>query len=166
MIYEEAKSIADKVVALLEPHCHRIAIAGSIRREKAECRDIEIVCIPKRFKVGNGEVPIQEFVDLVRSWEKVKGEPFGKYTQRILPEGIKLDLFMANELNWGLQFAIRTGSADYSFKVLATGWARKGYTSKEGMLYKADGSVTHIREEKELFDLLGLDYIHPKFRNL
>jgi len=31
-----------------------------------------------------------------------------------IPEGIKLDLFMANIRNWGLIFAIRTGSARYS----------------------------------------------------
>ena len=35
----------------------------------------------------------------------MKGEPTGKYTQRRLPEGLTLDLFMADANNWGLILA-------------------------------------------------------------
>lgn len=41
--YAEAHSIALAVLELLRPHCIRIEIAGSIRREKPEVKDIEIV---------------------------------------------------------------------------------------------------------------------------
>lgn len=44
----EAKTIALEIYELLKPHCERIKIAGSIRREKAFVNDIEIVCIPKK----------------------------------------------------------------------------------------------------------------------
>jgi hypothetical protein len=42
------------------------------------------------------------------------GQPTGKHTRRILPCGMKLDVFMVTADTWGLQLAIRTGSAAFS----------------------------------------------------
>jgi len=163
--YDEAYSIALVVLELLRPHCIRCEIAGSIRREKPEVKDIEIVAIPKPFQTGLFEDGIAE---VVNRWQKVKGElEYGKtkYTQRILPEGIKLDLFFAEEGNWGLIFAIRTGGADYSHKVLANGWVKRGYKSEGGYLTQG-GKTYNVLEEKDLFDKIGLAYIEPKHRTL
>ncbi len=163
--YKEAKFIADNIVSLLSPHCYRIEIAGSIRREKAIVGDIEIVAIPKPYQTGLFEDGI---ASIVNQWEKVKGElqyEKTKYTQRILPSGIKLDLFFATEDNWGLIFAIRTGSAEYSHKVLATGWVNRGYHSENGYLTQR-GKIYPVREEKDLFDRLSIPYLEPKYRNI
>ena len=158
----DAKNIADKIVKQLKPHCKRIEIAGSIRREKPNPKDIEIVAIPKPYSIGLFEYGI---ATVVNKWQKIKGELPCKYTQRLLPEGIKLDLFFAQPENWGLIFAIRTGSADYSHKVLASTWSKLGYKSVNGMLTKDDQDVP-IYEEIDLFKMLGLDYIEPKLREL
>jgi DNA polymerase/3'-5' exonuclease PolX len=163
-----AKAIADKYVALLTPFCDRIEIAGSIRREQPEVGDIEIVCIPTVVDARFGlfdvrSVPHPGFVAVVNDLEKVKGEPTGKYTQRILPEGIKLDLFMAEPDNWGLIFAIRTGSAEYSHKILARQWCRRGFNSKGGFLVKA-GKIYPVREERDLFAMIGLVWLDPQRR--
>lgn len=163
--YREAKEIADKLVLILSPHCYRIEIAGSIRREKDIVGDVEIVCIPKPYQTGLFQDGIAE---IVNQWQKVKGElEYGKtkYTQRILPEGIKLDLFFAEEGNWGLIFAIRTGSADYSHKVLANGWVKRGYKSVGGYLVQ-NGKTYEVREEKDLFDRIGVAYVEPKHRTI
>jgi len=89
MKLEEAQVIAEKTKALLAPYCERIEIAGSIRRKKPDVGDIELVAIPKPYNIGLFESGIATEVN---QWEKVKGELPCKYTQRILPEGIKLDL--------------------------------------------------------------------------
>ena len=154
MKIDEAKKIADKYVEILKPYCLRIEIAGSIRREKPEVGDIELIAIVKDIK---------KFSKEVNKLEKVKGNPTGKYTQRILPEGIKLDLFMANIRNWGLIFAIRTGSARYSHEILACGWVKRGYKSINGMLTK-NGREIEVREEKDLFNLIGVAYVQPNQR--
>ena len=154
MKIDEAKKIAKKYLNLLKPYCWRIEIAGSIRREKSEVKDIEIVAIP---------LDLVGFSTEVNELEKVKGNPTGKYTQRILPEGIKLDLFMANIRNWGLIFAIRTGSARYSHEILACGWVKRGYKSINGMLTK-NGREIEVREEKDLFNLIGVAYVQPNQR--
>ena len=160
MEYKKAKQIADSVLEKLKPHCERIEIAGSIRRKKANPNDIEIVAIPKPYDVDLFESGI---ATVVNQWDKVKGTLPCKYTQRILPEGIKLDLFFATADNWGLIFAIRTGRADYSRFILATGWVKLGYHSKNGILTK-DETEYPVREEIDLFKLLGLKWIDPQFR--
>jgi DNA polymerase/3'-5' exonuclease PolX len=160
-----ANKIVEAVLEQLRPHCKRIQIAGSIRRKKENVGDIEIVAIPLPYSNGMFEDGLAK---VVNQWEKVKGElEFGKskYTQRILPEGIKLDLFFAEEDNWGNILAIRTGSADYSYKVLASGWARRGFKSIDGYLWKDDEKY-EVREERELFDIVGIPYTEPKNRNL
>lgn len=157
MEWKKAFEIARYVKQILEPHCERITIAGSLRREKPEVKDIEIIAIPKSDRT--------ELTTIVNNWKKVRGEVTGKYTQRILPEGIKLDLFFATKENWGLILAIRTGSAEYSHKVLGVGWVKAGYKSKEGMLHKNDEPI-EVREEKDLFNLIGISYVEPKGREV
>ena len=161
MKYTEALKIAEKTKAQLAPFCWRIEIAGSIRRKKPEVKDIEIVAIPKLYDVG---IFSSGIATVVNKWPKVKGELHCKYTQRILPEGIKLDLFFAEVGNWGLIYAIRTGSADYSHKVLALGWVKNGFHSKDGML-NYNGKEIAVLEEEDLFKRAGVKYIEPEFRN-
>lgn len=165
--YAEAYAIALDVLEQLRPHCIRAEIAGSIRRKKAMVGDIEIVAIPKPYSTG-GLFNDNGIATVVNQWEKVRGNmEYGKtkYTQRILPSGIALDLFFAEEDNWGNIFAIRTGSADYSYKVLASTWASQGYKSEGGYLFK-NGEKFGAKEEKDLFEKLGLRYVEPEARNL
>lgn len=133
---------------------------------------MEICAIPKLIKIRDGFfdakiVPHPGFVRTVYKWEKVKGEPTGKYTQRILPQGINLDLFICKPENWGLIFAIRTGSAEFSHKILATGWVKRGFKSVNGMLTK-DGRVHSVPNEDYLWYLLDLPkkYFNPTKREL
>lgn len=165
MIYAEAYKIATEVLEQLKPFCYRVEIGGSIRRKKPEVKDVEIIAIPMVYDTGLFESGI---ATVVNKWEKVKGElEWGKckYTQRILPSGIKLDLFFATPTNFGLIYAIRTGSAEYSHQVLANGWVKRGYKSEDGMLMK-NGMKIDIPEEQDLFNRIGLPYVEPEFRNI
>jgi DNA polymerase/3'-5' exonuclease PolX len=152
----EARYAANKIVAAIQPYCTVAIIAGSIRREKPEVGDIEIVAIPGNdtFSEDKAKMLIYDLLD--RMAHRIKGQPNGKYNQWQLrqPE-INLDLFYATANNFGLQLAIRTGSSKYSHYVLASGWKRKGFKSSEGVLYDRDGKATYIRTEEELFALIG-----------
>jgi DNA polymerase/3'-5' exonuclease PolX len=124
MDYPSALEIAKRAQATLAPYCHRISIAGSIRRQRPQVKDIEIVALPWQEPsdlFGDALVAHHGFCAAVNQWRAIKGQPTGKYTQRRLPEGINLDLFMADADNWGLILAVRTGSAAFSHHVLATG---------------------------------------------
>jgi DNA polymerase/3'-5' exonuclease PolX len=166
-----AREIADKAVEQLRPYCERIQVAGSVRRCRPEINDIEIVLIPKtRY--------LHEIKTLLDGWAKIKGEFPCKYTRRLLPEGIECDIFIVAHETWGLQMAIRTGPAEYSHRVLASGWAVKGYHSEGGVLYpvKYDSGATtkeasldysrpvYLREEEDVYKFIGLPWKDPEER--
>jgi DNA polymerase/3'-5' exonuclease PolX len=153
--YADAKIIADDVVAQLAPYCERIEIAGSVRRKCEEVGDIEIVCI-RRGK------DLIKFADIVDSWGKIRGEVIGKYCARTYRH-IQIDLFMCDAKNWGYIFAIRTGSAFFSHNVLAKAWVAHGYRGIEGSLCNG-GKPVEVREEKELFAMIGVPWVEPEKR--
>jgi DNA polymerase/3'-5' exonuclease PolX len=176
----QAKQIAERYLAEFAPFCHRIEIAGSIRRQKQLVGDIELVCIPKRIittehhadlfggsNIKQTETVHPSFAQIVNRLQKVKGEANGKHTQRILPEGIKLDLFMVTAENWGLQFAIRTGSADYSHFVLGHSWVKNGFGCIDGYLHRytrGEAIKLETPDEREFFKLIGVKWTEPKDR--
>lgn len=176
MILNQAQQIAERVRSTLAPYCVRIEIAGSIRRKKAEVKDIEIVAIPRLLEVPAGlqnlfdesepikKVPEPEWFTAVYTLGKLlKGSAFGKYAKVELPEGIMLDLFMPNEFNWGWIYALRTGSADFNFKYLDA-MKRHGLRARDGVILNAFLNEIAVREEGDLFKLLGMAYVEPQNR--
>ena len=80
MELEKAKAIAEELKSLLEPACEKMVIAGSIRRQKPEVGDIELLCIP-RYVTGVDQLDM-EVRRLFETAEKVPS-PFEKVgTQR------------------------------------------------------------------------------------
>lgn len=174
MKLEQAQLLAAALVDLLRPHCLRVEIAGSVRRQKAEVGDIELVAIPRTEPAVDlfSDAPAVRSRDFIAAalsiGELIRGDPTtGKYSKFLMGDEnpTQVDLFMVIPENWGLQFAIRTGSADFSHQVLAKGWCRVGLESDEGMLRSATtGRVVHCREEQELFDLIGVPFVPPEKR--
>ena len=148
--YQRARTVANILCKKLKPHCHLLAVAGSVRRKNPVCGDIEIVCVPK-------EIPDPSFNGMFGAPELVRSPGFistvqglgtiktgkikeGRYLKIILGslgisiEGIQLDLFATNAKDYGRQLAIRTGPASFSARVIAGGWRRKGWVgTSEGL---------------------------------
>lgn len=135
----EARKLAVDICYLLQPHCSRINIAGSIRRKNPDVKDIEVVCTPHIYLAtdlfGN---PLQSqrsvsFVQVATGLGKIiKGDPAtGKYMQIELSNKIKLDLFMPDEVDFYRQLAIRTGSANYIQMAIAGAWKRLGWCGSD-----------------------------------
>ena len=162
----EALDIAADVVAVLGPHCQKIDIAGSVRRQRQTIGDLEIICLPDRSPIESTPLFAGGFAQAVQQWPGTKGGPDGRYTQRLLPSGLKLDLFMPHPDGYGLILAIRTGSADWSHLRLATAWKRAGFHSEGGLLRREDGSAVPCRTERELFDTIGLAWVEPQDREV
>ena len=160
----EARAIANDVISQLRPHCSKRAVAGSIRRQRPTIGDIEIVCLPLSYDAS--PLFASGIATVVNQWEKIRGELPCRYTQRRLPCGMKLDLFMPDPNGFGLQLAIRTGSADWCRTVLARAWSRAGFHSEGGVLRRADGSVVPTPDECSLFELIGLRWTEPQDREV
>lgn len=168
MRLQQAQLIANKYLHQLQPYCEKIEVAGSIRRQKSEVKDIELICIPKKVQTNEdmfaptyGRMP--QFAALVNGLERIKGDPAeGKYCARMLPEGIQLDLFICTRENWGYQLALRTGPAMFS-KSLVCKLKEAGYGCRDGNIYFR--SALHpVEEEREIFRMLQRDFIPPEYR--
>jgi len=160
MKLSEIRPIAEKYKALLAPYCkkNKIKIAGSIRREKEECGDIELVLMRDESRLLESK-----FIEIVDSWERIRGDATGRYAQRILPEGVKLDLFMAQDDNYINILIQRTGNWKFSRWLLGIRAKQQGYMHRNGYLWQGDEKVI-VQTEQEFFDLMGVKYLEPKDR--
>jgi len=124
MRLEEARRLGMEVVAEMSPACDRIVIAGSVRRGKAEPKDVEIVYITSMVErqvdmFTRDQVPatVERLDDLVRDgfwcFDPVVKRNGPKY-QRMIRCGATVELFRAEAGNWGLVLALRTGPGDFN----------------------------------------------------
>jgi DNA polymerase/3'-5' exonuclease PolX len=195
MRYNNAKDLAISIGEKLQPFTSRINIAGSIRRQKSDVKDIEIICLPRWAELVHSDlfgaktvekVISENFVGVVASLGKViKGKPDGRYMQIALRQRINLDLFMPEPDDYFRQYAIRTGSADYTARNIAGAWKRKGWCGSDQGLRMVSDCVEHKQadgkskwqcvnpcaekppvwqSEQEFFEWLGINWIMPKLR--
>ena len=168
MELEKAQKLVNEYREKFLPYCDRIEVAGSIRRERQNVGDLELVCIPKTVTVSDGMFEEKSerdpnFVRLVNKFPRVKGNGSGKYTQiYIEDQDINLDLFMTTPEQWGVIFMIRTGSDQFSKRMM---WSIKpGYKVDEGFLKDQEGNIVPCFEEKDFFTITKMDYVLPTLR--
>lgn len=120
--YRQALAKAESLLALLGPVCERIEIAGSLRREKDQIGDIELVAVPRRTPIRDlfgqttdsichvAELLEREQIPRVKAGRPVDGDRLKGFEW----EGMGVDLFLCQPETWPVCFLIRTGSAQYS----------------------------------------------------
>ena len=176
----EARRIAEDLAAVVAPHCYEVCIAGSIRREKLDVKDLELVVIPRwAEEAGTDLFGTPEPVNTLHRWALAQKEvrwikpgvpdvidwtpkADGKYWRGILANGLKLDLFLATQANWGAILLIRTGSADFS-QAVVTQAKRIGKNCVDGH-FTLNGERVETPTEQAVFDLLSLEYVRPPLR--
>jgi len=167
-----ALAIAEAWKTLLCTACDRIEIAGSIRREKETVGDIEIVCIPKyqRDMFQNPLIDTETALDHLLSLFEDEGfcrkEMGGhRYQRYIISEHeLQLDLFCTTPEQWGVIFALRTGPAEFSKKLVTPHWQggflESGYSVREGRVWHG-GLMAETPEEKDFFEYTKCGWIDP-----
>ncbi len=180
----EARGQAEALAATIAPFCERVVVAGSVRRGKALVKDVELAAVPKweRRQVTRGLFTESEPVNLLHEWAKgaeaggmvrwtrsqagrtqaQPPKPDGRYWSGVLASGLFLDLFLADERNFGLILALRTGPASWS-QALVTRAAAMGLPSEGGSLTR-DGKPVATPDEETLFRRLRLKWREPKDR--
>jgi hypothetical protein len=194
MELQKALVIANKIVDDLTPHCEIINVAGSCRRSKSEVGDIEIVCEPKMKIITDvfGELMLTDerakaFISTVNEIGAIlKGSPKdGRYVRIALNEGITLDLFIPESYDYYRIYALRTGSGEYSKRVLATGWRKIGWCGTPIGLRRIEdcakpenpnsqwrctnltGELPPVwKSEQEFFDWIKVPWLEPQLRKV
>ncbi|MBA7634670.1 hypothetical protein ES703_42260 [subsurface metagenome] len=163
MELEKAKGIAENLKSRLAPVCEKIEVAGSIRRQKPEVGDIELLCIP-RYVAGVdqldreiGALMIQGILGfrLNKRGSRIYG-PKNKLLVHI--NGIGVDIFSTDEECWPVALVVRTGGKETN-KRIATAALRKGWRFHA---YGSGFSTPHgeivCRSEREVFEAVGLPF--------
>lgn len=171
LAYPAALEIAKDFASLIAPACARVEIAGSLRRKKPEVGDIEIVCVPIFKAVTNllGEtVPGLSELDHILTWSRIPIRKGGEKYKQLTYQGMTVDLFVQPDpRTWGVNFTLRTGSADFS-KWLVTSRQKGGACPsnmhvRDGRLWLGSLALD-TWEEKDFFAALGLPWIEPEKR--
>lgn len=154
MLLKEAELKAAEIMGPISPWCEKILVVGSVRRKKTECKDIDILLIPKNYLTAHAEI-------LKLGPTKVDGPQI----TRVDYQGIQVDFYYATPATWGTLVLIRTGSQKNNMRLCELA-KRKGWQLKasgEGLI---DGAGTRLASDREedIFSALGLKYIPPEQR--
>lgn len=170
MPFEVATIYANEIITKLLPLCKRLAVAGSIRRCKPEIGDIELVAIPlPHLDMFNQETPDDHALNYYE-WRGLGRivKNGNKYKQIELYQGINLDLFIVTPpAQWGIQFLIRTGPADFSKRVVTQkkfgGLLPSNFRVQDGAIW-SNNHMIETPEEIGVFNLIGVPFIEPEQR--
>jgi DNA polymerase/3'-5' exonuclease PolX len=163
-----ASGLAIELMRILRPACDRIEIAGSLRRNKPDVGDIELVCIPKEQTDLFGEKYCNaNGISQVLSLNGAALHKDGEHFKQINLRHCMCDLFITTPECWGVIFMIRTGSADFSHKMVTPkqyGGYMPGYLKvKDGRLWNGS-TIIETPEEKDVFNAYNMEYIIPEIR--
>lgn len=192
-----AENYASKIYAWLLPHaalvktCATLQVAGSIRRRRPICNDVDMVCIPRITAstdlLGNEIGRVNHALKLLQDYVAANagkarfasgGEREGKQVIVELPK-CQLDLWFAAEATFATRLVCRTGSREHNIW-LASRAKRLGkkWNPYEGVYVggvwrrvgDADvyvgGELVQVDSETALYRLLDLPFIDPVNREL
>lgn len=170
--YADMMYTAKLLVAKLEPACERIEIAGSLRRQRPLVSDIELVAIPKPILNLIGEPTERTEVDDLLDTLPVTFTKRGRKYQQFWFGGTTLpfyvDLFLQSKETWGYNLTVRTGSADFSKRLVTPksygGLKPDNLTIKDARVYR-NGELLATPEERDIFAVWGLTWIEPRYRH-
>ena len=164
MKLEEAERIAKELVLQLRDACLEIEVAGSVRRRKPWVKDVEILYIPKPGLFDPTEMKIAELIN--RGFLEVRGG-YGEWNKflRHVESGLNVDLFKTTPDRWAVSLVVRTGPKESNIKI-ATAARRKGWRFHAyGRGFTDErGREIVCRTEREVFELVGLEYKPPEQR--
>jgi DNA polymerase/3'-5' exonuclease PolX len=179
--YAEALAVAAQIVGELQASCDRIHIAGSLRREKPQVGDIEILYVPKQISAEDDMFAPSKVSAVDAILEKMLGA--GRLTKRLNafhhatwgPEnkyavhcasGIPVDFFATTEACWFNYLVCRTGPLSLNKQIASLAHTRgaKWLSTGEGFLSFGEQRRIPMRSEQEVFAFVGLEYREPKQR--
>lgn len=173
------RGLADALCEVFGPHVERIQVAGSVRRQKPDVGDVELLYIPKDDPIGGD--PLHRFIqeriaDGVFAYRlNVKGSRvYGPLNKLLVHRqtGIPVDVFATDKENWGMALFVRTGPAEWNIRAMESfrelrmrGHAYGGVTllGPRGHEGSERREVT-CPDEETVFRLLGWAWVEPKDR--
>lgn len=159
---KEAKDRAESVVFELADLCQKIEIAGSLRRGKIDVGDVEIVAWPKDAPtllarldvlVATGKIKKSIYSDGRTRW--------GAKYRGLSVDGLRVEVFLADQHNWGYVYWLRTGPGEANQYVMQQLiYQNAPYRPIEGYWWAGKHKIS-VPDEPTLFKLLGIPRVIP-----
>lgn len=160
----KAMQIGERIVNQLRvlEEIREIELAGSIRRGKETIGDIDILiaCDPAHRR------KVIEFFTRVPDVKVVLAKGETKASILIKERNVQVDLRVINDQEWGAALLYFTGSKEHNI-YLRTLAREKGLKISEYGVFDASSQKRLAgKNEKEIYDLFGLQFIPPELREM
>ena len=171
MKLKRAVNIANKFKQRIEPYCVKVIIAGSIRRNKPNVKDIEILAEPHIEVIARKPFPPIVTMNIIPYFNKLHKNPRFRFEKdgnkfkkiwlltRNGKDLIAIDLWLVIPPDqWGTKLLIRTGPESFS-KWLVTVRKPQGYKFKNNQLFDPNDDLIPTPTEDSVFKALDLPFI-------
>jgi DNA polymerase (family 10) len=135
---------------------NRVSTAGSLRRMKETVGDIDIL-----IETAHPQKVIDEFISFPLI-KKVLESGETKVSVMLKEIDIQMDLRILPKESYGAALLYFTGSKDHNVKIRGIA-IKKGLKVNEYGVFKKEKMVAG-KSEKEIYNLLGMDFIPPELR--
>jgi len=154
MELNQIKKIAEQILTNITPYISKGMICGSIKREKQNPRDIDIVIVPK-----------DNFISMMEIRKVLAKE--GKFVLNgnqlirvVRKDGLQIDMNIANREDYEVAVLLKTGSKEHNIKLCSE-------AKKKGGVMRAEGLILNnliINKEREILERVFGRWIEPKDR--
>ena len=181
----EARKIALDLVWRIEDVCESVHLAGSIRRQKPDIGDIDLVCEPTILPAldmfgepipGQDEdlltILLDEMVTLGRldkRLDKNGRASWGPSLKRAVYRGLAVDIqAVTDPSTLGMWMVIRTGPADFNKRLVTPRWQGgllpPGFEVRGGLRLYSGGGRVPTPTERSVFEALSIPWVAPEAR--
>ncbi|TYB41528.1 DNA polymerase/3'-5' exonuclease PolX [Actinomadura chibensis] len=159
VLLDAAAGVADEVVAVLSglPEVERCEHAGSLRRMRETIGDVDVLAASRDPKPVMAAFTALPFVaEVVASGEKK--------TSIRTAKGLQVDLRVVPPESWGAALQYFTGSQAHNIRTREIA-VKAGLKLSEYGLFEAESDELIVSAtEEEVYERLGLPWIHPALR--
>ncbi len=156
---EKAEILAKEITDDIQNLCQKLAVVGSIRRQKSLVGDIDFVVLVNDVNWRSIIRTLKKSIPICSGQNLIKlNYPVNEYL-------FQIDFYRAQPSTFGINQLIRTGSADHNMWLAGYAFS-KGFRIKysEGLL--KDDIIVAGETEESVFEMLGLTCPQPTEREV